>query len=74
MNEDTFLGVLKYLAIEDYVHFTMLSRSFNQFFGLVSPDSIIIFNANQNSLLTLTEQLSMGTNMRSIIEASIGIA
>jgi hypothetical protein len=34
MNEDTFLGVLKYLAVEDYVHFTLLSRSFNQFFGL----------------------------------------
>jgi hypothetical protein len=33
MNEDTFLVVLKNLQVSDYVHFTMLCRKFNEFFG-----------------------------------------
>lgn len=35
MNEDTFLVVLKDLSVSDYVHLTMLCRTFNQLFGSV---------------------------------------
>lgn len=36
LNEDTFLCILQYLRISDFVHLTALSRDFNELLGPVS--------------------------------------